>query len=379
MVTLGANLEAKFKQDTENISKRVKLLEDHKGKSDAEIVNLVLQDQAVGRKIDEVVNDKLKEGGIEEHVDALVSGNAEIAQMKATIQEMQKEIKSLKDIPEERKVLEMERYHAGMVEYRDAVFMNKSKGVLYLVVRKAVVHTLCKVTEGVAGEQSKVELIKEKIAKIVGSEFEVFGEPRLSQKGNAVCTIHLRGKNFNATSKFMGELMKKRKELTQHNNILLSPVTPQAHNCDRTFDTWVRAGIIVKYDVNKAGFYMLFVNDGKPELRGKNREDQPTEFQAYLDSCSRIPVSNPKAIAGMRLPSVQNLRKIVKKTHFPASNGELVEYPEGYGWGAKARLNKGGAYKLSDEKMDTTNAEEDKKLLKFLQENGVEKKQGGRN
>ena len=81
----------------------------------------------------------------------------------------------------------------------------------------------------------------------------------------------------------------------------------------------------------------------------------------------------------MRLPSVQNLRKIVKKTHFPASNGELVEYPEGYGWGAKARLNKGGAYKLSDEKMDTTNAEEDKKLLKFLQENGVEKKQGGRN
>ena len=51
------------------------------------------------------------------------------------------------------------------------------------------------------------------------------------------------------------------------------------------------------------------------------------DFKDFVNTCSRVMVHNPLAIAKMRLPSVPNLRKLAKGTHFVASNGELLQYP----------------------------------------------------
>ena len=48
---------------------------------------------------------------------------------------------------------------------------------------------------------------------------------------------------------------------------------------------------------------------------------------AYVQSCSRLTITNPHAIAMLRDHSVPNLRKLAGGNHF-VHDGELVEYPE---------------------------------------------------
>ena len=73
----------------------------------------------------------------------------------------------------------------------------------------------------------------------------------------------------------------------------------------------------------------------------------------------------------MRLPAVRNLRKVAKQTHFVATNGEVVPYPVGYGWGANARINRSRALAVSKiAGMDDENKDADKELLQFLSKMG---------
>ena len=58
------------------------------------------------------------------------------------------------------------------------------------------------------------------------------------------------------------------KKGTKSGGIAISAVTPGAHNIDRVLETWVRARVLTKYDVTKAGYYVIMVNDGDRRLTG---------------------------------------------------------------------------------------------------------------
>ena len=190
-------------------------------------------------------------------------------------------------------------------------------------------------------------------------------KPYLTTRDNLTVGIKLTGMLPGKTFGHVNTILKDRKNVE---GIALAAVTPAAHNVDKVLETWVRAGVLTKFDITKTGFYVLIVKDGDERLATADLEKGTAEHKAYVSSCTRINLSNPRAVAGCNLPSIANLRKIARRSHFVATTGDVIKLPGNYRWanqGAKT------PFISKTENMDEIKHDADESLKAFLRQSGI--------
>ena len=211
-------------------------------------------------------------------------------------------------------------------------------------------------------EVLKITLNSNLITRTLGCAFDVLGAPWATKKRKVHVNIKLTGKPPKTMREFAEKLIANRKE---KKGLGMSFVTPAGYNRDKVWELWIKAGTLIKYDVTKAGFYVLFVKDGKKILEAGDWDYSSTEYSAYLDTCSRINVDNPVGLAKLRTPSIPNLRKIARKSHFVASNGECIAFPP------EIKNTRGRAKISDDPNRDDPDEGANNRLEAFLKSQGL--------
>ena len=177
-------------------------------------------------------------------------------------------------------------------------------------------------------ERRTIKIDMYKIEKYLKVRLYQVGEPVLSINGNPIVRVQINCRRKSDTLTVFKELHENRKTTTK---VAISPLIPDGHNIDQVLRLWTAAGVIQSFDTTKAGFYVIFVNDGDQTIQKENKD----ELRKYLNSCTRINVENPRALALCALPTIANLRKIAKRTHIVARSGELVKTPSMRGRGSR--------------------------------------------
>ena len=145
--------------------------------------------------------------------------------------------------------------------------------------------------------------------------------------------------------------------------IAVSIRTPAEFNIDKVLLAWKAAQSIEKFDTTRLGLYVIHINDGDAEVIQEHRLGS----SKYLDTCSRIMVHNPIMLARCTNPSVSNLRKIARRTHFVAAQGDIYPFP------ASIRVRDravAAVSKFSD--FDKVDKNADDTLAKFLNARGLQ-------
>ena len=220
------------------------------------------------------------------------------------------------------------------------------------------------------GGELQTRINEEQIRVRIKANFETTTRPYLTARENLVVGIKITGLGMK-TMEYVTKLLQDRNQVS---GIAISAVTPGAHNIDRVLETWVRARVLTKYDVTKAGYYVIMVNDGDQRLIGGNWERDSAEYKAYLTSCTRINITNPKALARCNLPSISNLRKIARRTHFVASTGEVIKFPGNYRWASRSVVEPHISKTMG---MDDVKQDADSSLRAFLKQSGIHTERGG--
>ena len=77
-------------------------------------------------------------------------------------------------------------------------------------------------------------------------------------------------------------------------------------------------------------------------------------------------VLNPKGLARMNTPSIHNLRKIARRTHFVSRNGTVEKFPD-----TVRKPNNTNAKISNIVDHDTQDTDSDMNIMKFLESRGL--------
>ena len=157
------------------------------------------------------------------------------------------------------------------------------------------------------------------------------------------------------------DLLEKRKGTK---DIAISPLIPDGHNIDQVLRLWASAGVIQSFDTTKSGFYVVFINDGDKTISKEDKED----LRKYLNTCTRINVENPRALALCKLPTIPNLRRIARRTHIVGRAGQLVKIPSRHNNRHHNRYRPFVAQNTDADKEDQSASD---RLREFLKNNGL--------
>ena len=106
----------------------------------------------------------------------------------------------------------------------------------------------------------------------------------------------------------------------------------------------------------------MYINDGDDTIIRNVKEG----LKKYTDSCSRIMVGNPRGLAKLGLPSIANLRKIARRTHFVSRDGLLICLPK-----AIADNDRSTKVVSNQANKDTDDKDANERLRVFLESRGL--------
>ena len=220
-----------------------------------------------------------------------------------------------------------------------------------------------KVAKGTNGDADKFTILTEEIGKAIKSTCRVDGPVLTSHKGNPMVQMKLTGKDTYQMFGHVKEVIENRKHAR---GLAISSPTPKKYNIDKVLYTWIEAKQIINFDTTKSGHYVIFINDGDENLKG-NLTDQRIKKE-YHKSCTHMRVCNPAYLSRCTIPSIQNLRKIARGTHFVTWAGNVCKFPQ-------VMLPRANRYK-SREVNDKNPANDDdnqanQNLINFLRAEGL--------
>ena len=380
--TLGAtqtqlkeDILEKVENDRAEHETRLRAVENRDATDVAKITNLVITNDAVAKKLKDAVKEECKDLVIEDTMleriesklmDAIMAKvNAEAAVKEAELTRLAAEVKDLKDraqneiFPTYTVIPEAEEYERGKAAYKRAVRGQKLGGLCKVIL------TSDEWYDTVIGEESTKKVPKKlKIEKSFGKKFKILADPTESRKGNPVFLIKFETTGRDSMFEFVNKLLSRRHQI---NGLTIQLTTPSAFDISRTLDLWVKADAIFQHDLTTRGFLSVFINDGDADI------DPVNDVKKFKQSCTRIMPDNPTALAKLRLPSISNLRKIARGTHFVSSNGCLIKFPSSF---KRRKAKKFGTNYGGDEISDRPSLDEadetsDTRMRKFLMEQGL--------
>ena len=212
-------------------------------------------------------------------------------------------------------------YTNGCAEYRTSVYNNKRSGILQFTFMNEVlgegedkIWTWEKVDDEDVFKINFTNLRK----ALDNTTFSNLNgnKARLSKKNNMVVKLKITGLNAFNTSEKIKKIMDTKGDKI---GMAIALLPPTEHDIDAILMSWKHNSIIQKFDTNRGGFYSLNINDGNTLLSGNE----------FYKSCSRMNVSNPRALASLTNPTIPGLRCIAAGTHFP-SEGRIIELPANF-------------------------------------------------
>ena len=165
------------------------------------------------------------------------------------------------------------------------------------------------------------------VSVAIGCSFTGMGNPHKSRNQNWCFTVKLLQPTPNATKQKFDRVMEDRKQ--HKGKMAVTATTPPQHNIDATLGIWRDNKIIHHFDTTKRGFYIIHLNDGDKAFLNSTGSAAPNKADlfAYQDTCSRLNVFNARELAKLESPTITELRKIIRKTHFTL-NGQVIVNPK---------------------------------------------------
>ena len=192
--------------------------------------------------------------------------------------------------------------------------------------------------------------------RLLGMNFELQKgtKPTQSRAGNLILNVKFGTSYSSNLLDFTEKLISERSKI---DGIMISLATPPKHSFQPVFDLWKRAEVLVRYDLTKSGIYILYVNDGTEALKEDERK--------FQDSCTRIMVQDPQGLSMCRLPSIVNLRRIARGTHFVTMSGNMMKFPKRF-------TNRSYSTVQGSVDKDVVSNDENERLIEFLGKSGVD-------
>ena len=220
------------------------------------------------------------------------------------------------------------KFASGTALYWKAINSNKRSGLFELVIMRAELYDEIPATSD--DEKPTYNLNYKRINKLFKQKISVVDSypMRISAAGNLVCHARVVGNSGNDTQKRLQELISIKNTIK---HVYISLVTPIEFDIGEILESWITEGTIIKFATTKSGGVTIFINDGV-ESGASGEIEAVTAVKTdlkYLDSCSRINVSDPHAIASLEDPSIGNLRKIAEGEYFVA-RGTIRKFPDGF-------------------------------------------------
>ena len=222
-------------------------------------------------------------------------------------------LESKKHVSEETSdpIVEYNIYERGCTGYRNKVWANKRGGKF-----------MCVLIEGAFSLNGTADVNRPRLTELLGCRFDIEGRPWTSGKGNVAFNGTFSGLDKGEKMfRFLTDLMNNRRTLMQ-SKVSITLVTPSDVKIDRVLKKWIEDEILVKSDLKKSGMYILFLRDG---TLGYPSDGIVTK--EYLDTCSRLNVQNPVLLSQLKHVSIEALKKVADRTHFPDSRGNLLKIP----------------------------------------------------
>lgn len=231
------------------------------------------------------------------------------------------EASTTRNLTENQILVMANMYTNKCAEYRTAVYNAKRSGILQFTLMTEIQgegEDKVWSHEEVDGDD-KFKLNFNNLRKIVqNTNFTNLdgNKARLSKKNNMVVKLKITGLNAYNTSEKVKKIMTTKDDMT---GVAIAILPPSEHDIDSILISWKFRNIITKFENNRGGFYTINLKDGQENLSGG----------LYHKSCTRVNISNPRAIAGIYEPSIPALRNIAAGTHF-ASEGQVIKFPENF-------------------------------------------------
>ena len=220
------------------------------------------------------------------------------------------------------------QFASGTSLYWKAINANKRSGLFELVIMRAELYDTVEPTEG--QDKATFNLNYKRLNKLFKQKISVVDSypMRISAAGNLVCHARVVGNSGNDTQKRLQELINIKNTIK---HCYISLVTPIEFDISAILENWISEGTVIKFVTAKSGGVTVFVNDGE-ESGASGEIEAVTAVKTdlkYLETCSRINVSNPHAIACLEDASIKNLRKIAEGEHF-VTGGIIRKFPDNF-------------------------------------------------
>ena len=139
-----------------------------------------------------------------------------------------------------------------------------------------------------------------------------------STKGNwsAICAVH-RPKERNAD--VSREIIYNRKSLGE-GYFGVAPCHPMEHDISNTLLAWKDKGIVYDFDIIRAGYLLIILDDGNKDLERKSLE--------YKKSCTAIKPQAPNLLATLADPTIKQLKRLTQPDKFFVAEGGWFELDE---------------------------------------------------